>query len=71
MTDHLICPISGKLIGPGEGEAVISQMGNMWIVHPSVPLNDRRLDANGESLETIKGVRPLGGPHALIPNEGV
>jgi len=71
MNDTITCPISGKVIGPGEGEAIISQMGNMWIVHPSVPNDERRLDVKDEGLETIKGHRPLGGPHALVPNEGI
>lgn len=71
MTDTIRCPISDKIIGPGEGEAVISQAGNMWIVHPSVPVDDRRLDVKPEGLETINGIRPIGGPHALVPNEGI
>jgi hypothetical protein len=71
MSDNTTCPISGKLIGPGEGEVVMSKMGNMWIVHPSVPPNRRRLDVKDEGLETIEGVletingvRPVAGPHS-------
>lgn len=71
MSDTITCPISGKIIGPGEGEAVISNAGNMWIVHPSVPADERRLDVKPEGRETINGILPIGGPDARVPNEGI
>ncbi len=70
MSDTLICPISGKQIAPGEGEAVMSQSGNVWIVHPSVPPYERRTDA-GSNPQTINGHLPIGGPDAPVKHEDV
>ena len=57
----ITCPISGKEIGPNEGVAVMSQSGNMWIVHNSVPEDDRRADP-GSNPQTINGHPPYYGP---------
>jgi hypothetical protein len=61
MSDTITCPISGKEIGEGEGVAVMSAKGNMWIVHNSVPVDDRRADP-GSDPQTIKGHPPYYGP---------
>lgn len=63
MSDTVTCPISGKQIGPGEGEAVMSKSGNVWIVHPSVPVLDRRTD-DIDGPQRINGHAPVHGPDA-------
>lgn len=67
--DTMTCPISGKTIGPGEGEAVLSMKGNLWIVHPSVPLHLRFTDAVS-GPQRINGVKPVHGPDAWTPITG-
>jgi hypothetical protein len=62
--DKIICPVSGKEIGPGEGEAVTSRKGNMWIVHRDVPADERRTDP-GEGPQKIKGNPPYYGPDSV------
>jgi len=61
--DTIICPISGKEIGPGEGEAMMSKRGNMWIIHKSAPMEERHLDGT-DGPQTVNGHRPIAGPDA-------
>ena len=62
-SDTITCPISGKEIGEGEGEAVMSHSGNLWIVHKDVPLWQRRTDSTSPP-QRINGVPPISGPDA-------
>jgi hypothetical protein len=66
--DTITCPISGKVIGPGEGEAMMSRRGNMWIIHSDVPMHKRHTDSSegkpDQWPQTVNGHRPIAGPDA-------
>jgi hypothetical protein len=59
--ENLICPVSGKEIGPGEGNAVGDSKGNLWIVHNTV--KSVRTDSP-VGPATVGGEKPFMGPDA-------
>ena len=62
VMDTIICPVSGKEIGQGQGKAAQDGRGNIWIVHESVTTSIRTDSSSGSP--TVNGQPPLMGPDA-------
>ena len=59
--DSIICPVTGKEIGEGEGNAAQDSRGNVWIVHKDA---GDRVHTDGGIKPTVNGVPPFMGPDA-------